>query len=53
MFVITRGIQALPVAIPPTRNDEECLMEKKGSSLRELRDAGAASKIMSAQDATV
>jgi hypothetical protein len=34
-------------------NDEECIMRMKGSSLSELRDAGAARKIMRAQDATV
>jgi hypothetical protein len=39
--------------IAMARNDEEYFMEKKSSSLSELREAGAARKIMRAQDATV
>jgi hypothetical protein len=39
--------------IAMARNDEEGFMEKKSSSLSELREAGAARKIMRAQDATV
>ena len=39
--------------IAMARNDEEYLMEKKSSSLSELRDAGTARKIMRAHVATV